>query len=309
MQNKIGGIFMKKTVFQVAGVICLVVVLSLLCILPTMASEDEATVAQPECFWPMDTNQSVWVGENSSLDFLEFSDYYEATEARLYNVAWAGRYGGVAINAKNIDVTVSSEKNRYLVINVMPDYEAVENHFDKFSAIYWKSEDAKVYYIQDAADAFSVLHNAPEEQFQKIIIDLNWQEEFVLETLRLEIFSTSYETSSDSQDGYNCGNLYFEYIALFDTLDEATNYVYKTYEPIPTQAPTNAPEDPENTQAPTSAPVESTQKPITTTKPSTAPNGGDDAADKKSPVVGIVIGAVVVIAVIAVVLVLKPKKK
>lgn len=301
---------MKKSVLKSVAVICFTVIMTVLCALPIMASGEASEL--PDYFWPMDEQQFDWVGENVNLDMLEYSDYYEATEAKLYNAAWAGRYGGVSIIAKDLEIAASSEKNRFLVVNVMPDYDAIENQFDKFTTIYWKTDDPKAYHFEDAKDAFSVLYHAQEEQYQKVIIDLNWQEEISLETLRLEIFSSSYETSAEPEEGYKCGLLYFQYIALFDTLEEATNFVYKVPEQAPTQAPTN---EPGNTQEPTDAPstkapVEETKAPSGVTKAPIVPDG-DENTDKKSPIVGIVIGVVVVIliAVLAIVLIIKPKKK
>lgn len=301
---------MKKCISFISVMLVMIMTLSLFCMMSPIGAMAEEASELPEAFYPMDESQLVWIGENASLDFIKYDDYYEATECKLYSAAWAGRYGGIALIANGLNITVSAQKNRYLVLNIMQDYIAVDNEYDKFSALYWKQDDAQVGYSNAPKSSLADLNTAQEDEFKKVIIDLGWEEEFILDTLRLEMFSSSYDTAAGDDDGHNCGYFYIEYIALFDTKEQAEAFIYK----VPVEKPTTAPEEPTDTpddpaktpgvtEVPTTSPTEAPEV-STTDKPV-----DNDKEEKKSPMVAIVIGVVVVVAIVAVVIILKPKKR
>ncbi len=267
----------------------------------------------PEYFYGLDDWQDTWVGENVALDILEYDTIEWVTSLRLYSAAWASRYGGASLMGKALNMPVSAQKNRYMVINVMPDSIATWNEFDKFLGIYWKTNDTTVYFQENVPTAFSVLHDAEPDVYHKIIVDLAWEEEFIVDVLRLDMFSTP-EGAADSTDGYNCGNLFIEYIAFFDTYEQASAFTYSMTE----DATTNPPVDTTPTEEVSNTPEATTQitEPTTTQTPDVLPTQDVDADTpsqdvEKSPVVGIIIGIVVALAVAVVVIVFitKPKKK
>lgn len=88
----------------------------------------------------------------------------------------------------------------------------------------------------------------------------------MLETLRLDIMSSSIDAASSSVDGAPCGILYINYIALFDTKGEAEEFVY----PAP---PATDDQTPDNDPSSTTPPATGEQTPDNgSTNPSTGKN-------------------------------------
>lgn len=302
----------KKKVFV------LIVIIMALTMLAGFMSVNAENAALPENFYIMDEQQTAWVGENDILDYVKYTHLYEVFELHLYNAEWAGRYGGVSMKGVGLDIECSPAKNRYIVLSVMPDEISVDNHYDNLKVIYYKKDDPTVNWGNTAKDTLGILHNASIDDYTKVILDLGWEEEFILDTLRLDMFSSSYDKSADQNDSANCGYWYMNYIAFFDTLEDAQNFTYGESEA--TKPPVNTPETPapsdatpdasDITEAPsaTSSATESihaTQKPAAST-PDTVTGKANDG---KSPVVAIIIAAVVVVAAAAaIVLLLKGKK-
>lgn len=231
--------------------------------LGTVASYAE----QPEAFWSFEAAVGdTWKGENATLDVFEYQDEEKAAALTTYNMGWAGRFGGAAIKGERLNVKVSPEKNRYAVISIKTDGTSGENAYDALTVIYWKSGDGNPYWTTTPKDAAAAIHGASSDGYTKIIIDLAWTEEFLLETLRLDIMSSSIDAASSSVDGAPCGILYINYIALFDTKGEAEEFVY----PAP---PATDDQTPDNDPSSTTPPATGEQTPDNgSTNPSTGKN-------------------------------------
>ncbi|MBE7066626.1 MAG: hypothetical protein E7385_03635 [Ruminococcaceae bacterium] len=172
--------------------------------------------------------------ENAGIDVMAHSGSKQAAKFNMYNIAWAGRYGATAFLFTGLNIEVGAEKNRYVVFEAAVDELAAKNCFDNLASLYlpaggdWAPTGASV-------DSLSSLHNATALEFQYIIIDLGWNADAVVDTLRFDVRASSLETSADptNDNAYNCGFLYLRSAAFFDTLDDAKTYVDPSYVPTP----------------------------------------------------------------------------
>lgn len=182
---------------------------------------------EPGAFWSFEASAGdVWVGENATLDSFVYDETQQAAALTTYNMGWAGRFGGAAIKG-NVGLAVSAEKNRYLVISVKTDADSARNAYDNLSVIYYKNGDAATAnWATTPKDAAAGIHGASSENFTKIILDLGWAEAFTLDTLRLDIMSSSLSVAASGTDGAGCGKLYINYLAFFDTREAAEAFLY-----------------------------------------------------------------------------------
>lgn len=249
-----------------------------------------------------------WKGENDNLDFFAYNDDEIAYMGKLYNVGWARRYGGVSIQGSELELMVSSSQKRFLKMMVRTDEVGAQNAFDNFAAYYWYDTDAKDPNSAHAIDLprDSVVAISGSEEYITLILDLGWtnEQEKKVEQFRMDIFSSSIDKAAVPQDGGHCGEIYIRYIGFFDTREEAENYELV----LPTEVPSTPTPEPSETEEPTSTPKQ-TQQTTATNKP-----GSKDKNDnaESGSMVGIIIGGIVVLAVVAVVLIIvipKGRKK
>lgn len=195
------------------------------------AAESGENAAEPGAFYAFDQDlDDKWIGENEVLDSVLYDPAYEAMALRTYNMGWANRFGGVAIKGIELGLPVSPTRNRFMVISLIPDEICAENAFDNLMLIYYKTGSETVYYGtgEGSVDpkALAGIHGASTDDFTQVIVDLAWEEEFSLDTLRLDMFSSSLGVASSDADGAFCGNLYIRYIAFFDTREAAESFRY-----------------------------------------------------------------------------------
>ena len=307
----------KQLTYKVISAI-LTVALCMANIALARAAEDET---EPGAFYAFNKDlHDSWMGENEMFDFVVYDDIYEAMALKTYNLGWAGRFGGVAIKGVDLDITVSPDKNRYIVISVMPDEICTENAFDLLKVIYYKTESEEVLFGTSKNNALEAIHGASSEDFTKIIVDLAWEEEFSLGTLRLDMFSSALEKASSDADGADCGMLYINYIAFFDTLEAAESFKYPA-ETENTQKPSEEPEETAPQQGSTDGghselPVatdntglENGQTPTGSLTNSPDPTGKTDDNTGSGLILPIVICVVIVLAAAAVIIFIFKKKK
>lgn len=237
-----------------------------------------------------------WTGENENFDILNHDPDEEAYIGKLYNLGWAGRYGGIAIIGKELELSVSSSKNRFLKMMVKTDEFGAENAFDKFSSLYWYKDEegeANVQYNPVSLTSLSALKG--NTGYMTITIDLGWENEAetIIGTFRMEMFSSSLDKAASPTDGADCGFIYIKYIGFFDTQEEADQYDMV----LPTAVP--ATPVPEATEALAITP-KATGK-ITDTATVTPDT---DASQQEFPVVPALVGGIFAAAAIAIVLII-----
>ncbi len=178
-------------------------------------------------------DQYNWTGENETMDFLSYDTEEEALAGQLYNVGWAQRFGGVAIQGTELALQSSKGTNRFLKMMVKVDEEGALNEFDKLQVLYWYKNDATVHYSSVPLNSLSAIKGSTE--YITITIDLDYknEENKEIEKFRMDMFSSSLGKTANPTDGQLCGKIFFKYIAFFDTKEEADAYemVMPTKEP------------------------------------------------------------------------------
>lgn len=237
-----------------------------------------------------------WGGENENLDYVSYDVEEEAYKCTLYNVTWASRFGGVSLQGNELELPVSATKNRFFKMMVKVDEVGSENALDRFQVLFWYKGNASVVYASVPQNTLTPLSGS-DGNYITVTFDLGWTnaEEKILDKFRMDMFTTSINKAANGIDGGICGYMWIKYIAFFDTQEEADAYEMV----IPTEAP--ATPTPEATES------VATQKPSTPTPKPITNNG---KTKDKTPMV--LIGAIVVLALVAVVLIVfipKGRKK
>lgn len=235
-----------------------------------------------------------WEGENRDLDSFIFEYGERAYVGRLYNMGWAGRFGGVSIQAKDLDLPFSSSQNRFLKLRLKTDDLGKENAFDHVRVIYWLKGSADPSFANIKNNFMAGL--LTDEDYIDIILDLGWKNENdqLMDTLRLDFFCSSIDKAASNIDGAACGFLYFRYIGLFDSQEEALAYELV----LPTLEPTKEP-----------TPVADKSQEPEPTKEIKEEDKKEEKDENKKPIAFILIASILVIAVIIIgLIVFLPKK-
>ena len=237
-----------------------------------------------------------WVGENESLDHFAYNEVEEAYKGKLYNLGWAGRFGGISIQGNELKLPATSTQNRFLKMMVQVDEVGRENAFDNLSVYYWLEDDPK---DPDHARSIGLPKNSLSDikgskGYITITLDLGWtnEEEMTVDSFRLDMFSSSLQKASNSTDGAHCGDIYVKYIGFFDTQEAADNYEMV----IPTNAPETPTPEPKETEKPTPT---ATQEPGNISN-----NNGSQVGVSYIGILIIGVGGIVALAVIAIILII-----